>query len=293
MKESFDRPLRKPTMEQTPGELLITKLGLNKGVRIRLNKISKDGHSEIEAGSSIEGVLDEDVSLNKSIFLDNRSKNTSQITAVKKENDRYFFKTNTSVYELVPPEIQPASLKPKTKELIELEKNIERKLKEVQANALTKAETEILLDRYFKLKKESQTDHIKEEIEKIDKKILENMVTVKTLIEFQILMNKLEKNYYVVNGTVLHENAHANKAESIGGTHGGYSIWVFKSEKKDGYIYQPYAHTDIPEYWPKHRKLEANIKIVSAPEEYGDRMSDGDEERLEDLKKELENNKNN
>ncbi len=113
------------------------------------------------------------------------------------------------------------------------------------------------------------------------------MVSVQTLTEFGILMNKLDKNYYRVNSTVYHENAHANKAQSIGAMHEGYSVLVSKSKKGNGFAYQPIAHTKVPDYWPEHRQIEAKIKIGSAPEEYGNALSDGDEKMIEILRKKL------
>lgn len=292
MKNQFEKSTRKLSTEQTPEEFIITKLGLNKGVRVKLNKISSDQSSEIKDGTSIEGILDEDVCLNKPIFLDGRTKNTSNIFAVKEENKKVFFKTNTSVYELVPPDVQPASLKPQSKELIEIEKNLDIALKIVQANALTKDETNLIYSKKFDLLKLQQTQQIKNEILKIEKEISKHKVTVYTLIEYQMLMNKLGKNYYVVNGTVLHENAHGNKATSIGAVHDGYSVVVYKSKNKGEFTYQPMAHTKVPEDWPKHRQMEAHAKIGFAPEEYGDSMSDGDEDKVETLRKELKDQYN-
>lgn len=293
MPNQFEKPLRKLSTEQTPGELLITQLSLNKGVRVKLNKITSDQYSDIKDGTSIEGILDEDMFLNKPIFLDGKTKNTSNIIAVKKDGNRIFFKTNTSIYELVPPDIQPASLKPQSKELIEIDKKIDIALKNAQANALTHGEMDLIYAKMLNLSKQPQTQEVKDEILKNEKEISKHMVTVKTLIEFQMLMNKLDKNYYIINGTVLHENAHGNKAKSIGAIHAGYSVVVFKSKNKGEFTYQPLAHTKAPNSWPKHRQVEADIKIGFAPEEYGDRMSDGDEDKVEALRKELKGQYNN
>lgn len=287
--KNFDaKQFHKPTHEQSPGELFLTKLGLHAGMLIKLVKVSSEKESKILTGDSLEGILDEEVEIGKPIFIAEKTKNTSQITAVKEEDNRIFLKTETSVYELVPPTENPNIVK--SEKYLEIEKEIDVKLKNAQDVALEDSGMDNLFQKRILLLKQPSTPQILEELSKLKKEIEKHLVFVKTLIEFKILMNKLGKNYYRVNSTVYHENAHANKAQSIGAIHEGYSVLVSKSKKGNGFAYQPLVHTDVPDYWPEHRKIEAKIKIGSAPEEYGNALSDGDEKMIEILRKKLNDN---
>lgn len=283
-----ERPLRKPTNEQTPGELFITKLGLHPGVRIKLIKISTQQESRIASGDSLEGVLDKDVVIGQPIYLDGSTKNTSELIGVKEENDRIYFKTRTSVYELVPPTIA-SSPKPKSKELITMEESILKALKEAQDIALTSEEMQFLFKKRLHLQRIEQTQDILAEINKIDEEVKKHKISVETLPEFQFLMKNLGKNYYRVTSTITHENAHGNKADAIGAKHEGYSLLVSKSKKGEGFSYQPMVHTTVPRIWDKEKQIKANIKIAQAPDEYGDHISDGDEEQIKKLREELKN----
>lgn len=100
-------------------------------------------------------------------------------------------------------------------------------------------------------------------------------------------MEKTGKNYYIVKNTIEHENAHANKAASLDAIHGGYSLLVLKNGDK--FSYQPIALTKPPEDWEEKRKIETSIKIGSAPSEYGNRTSAGDEQQIAKLRERLKN----
>lgn len=281
-----EKPLRKPTSEQTPAELFLTKLGLNSGVRIKLIKVSADQESKILPGDSLEGSLDKDVALGQPIYLDALTKNTSEIVGVKEENDRIYFKTRTSVYELVPPtSIMPD--KPKSPELQAMEEGLLKALQEAQEVALTSEEMQALFKKRLHLQRLEPTKDILDEISKIDEEVKKHKISVQTLPEFKFLMNSIGKNYYRVNGTVTHENAHGNKAQAIGGTHEGYSILVSKSKKGEGFSYQPIAHTKVQNFSNKKDQIEGNIEIAFAPEEYGGYLSDSDEEQIKKLREEL------
>ena len=284
----FEKQFRKPTHEQSQAELFLTKLGLHTGVLVRLVKISSEKESKVETGDALEGVLDQDVVIGKPIYFDGKSKNTSNITAVEEEGDRIFFKTNTSVYELVPPTEKSNVIK--SKEFLEIERKIDIALKNAQDAALDNVGTDNLFQQRISLYQRERTPQVLEEIKKLDEQIKKHIISVDTLVEFKILMNKLGKNYYRVNSTVYHENAHANKASSIGAIHQDYTVLVSKSKKGNGFAYQPFARTDVPNSWPKHRQIEAKIKIGSAPEEYGNALSDGDEKMIEILRQQLKDN---
>lgn len=277
---------RKPVHEQSSAELFLTKLGMHPGTRIKLVKISSQEHSDIVPGESIEGVLDADVAIGKSIFLDGKSKNTSPLVAIKEENDRIFFKTNTSIYELVPPstaanyEVNPEGLK-------DIENHLRSLLKDTQEQALSAEEMDILFNERMLLQNSAPTSENIQKLKELDEEVKRHQIFVTTLVEYRMLMNMLGKNYYRVNDVVTHENAHANKASSLGGVHGGYSVLVYKKRTGDGFSYQPVAHTDVPKTFSDKEKIEANLKIAFAPEEYGNHLSDGDEEQIRKLREEL------
>jgi len=283
---SMENSFRKSVHEQSPAELFLTKLGMHPGTRIKLVKVFSDGNSDISAGESLEGVLDADVEIGKSIFLDGKTKNTSSLVAVKEENNRIFFKTSTSIYELVPP--STAAKYEKTPEnLKHIENNLRALLKNAQDQALSAEEMKILFNQRFSLQNGSPIQQNLIELQKLDDEIAKHKIAVRTLVEYRMLMNMLGKNYYRVNDVVTHENAHANKASSIGAIHEGYSVLVYKSKSGEGFSYQPLAHTDVPGTFNNKEKIEANFKIGFAPEEYGNHLSDGDEEQIRKLREEL------
>lgn len=266
--------------------MAIEGLYLMPGMQIRLVKLEAGKDSHISVGTSLEGVLDADVRIGQPIYLDGKTKNTSRIQAVKKDGDRVFLKTETSVYELVPP-TSDGSSEPKSKERIELEHTIETLLKEVQANAVDEKIVGSLIERRHQLGRQEKTDASKIELQKIDTELEKHIVTVKTIAEFKLLMEKIGRNYYAVMGTVAHENAHANMASSLGAIHSGYSLLV--TRKGNDFSYQPIALTNVRGEWDKKDQLEANIKIAGAPKEYGNKLSPGDEEMIASLRKQLNN----
>ena len=134
----------------------------------------------------------------------------------------------------------------------------------------------------------NKTPDIQDQIKEIETKLKACTVVVDTLLEFKILMEKTSKNYYIIRSVIEHENAHSNKASSLEVIHGGYSVLVLKN-KEGVFSYLPTARTKPQENWDDKRKIETNIKIGRAPEEYGNRMSDGDKENVAKLREQLEN----
>lgn len=74
--------------------------------------------------------------------------------------------------------------------------------------------------------------------------------------------------------TVAHENAHANKAESMGANHHDYRILVSKINGE--YAYRVSAGIELPDEWEMDKKKEGLIAILKAPEEYGNELSPSD-----------------
>ncbi|MEI7689259.1 MAG: hypothetical protein WCI91_03705 [Candidatus Nomurabacteria bacterium] len=273
----------------TPGQEILEGYYLVPGIKIKLIKQSSDKHSEVAVGSTLEGILDFDVRIGEPIYLDNKNKNTSPITGIKKDGNRLFLKTDTSIYELVPPtDSIKNNTDNKSPNLIGMEKNIERELRRAQANAINGKDLLLLTEKRFNLSKIERTPEIINQISLVSKEISKYMVTVDTLLEFKTLVEKLDRNYYFTIGTISHENAHANMTEALCGKHRGYSIVVFK--KEDGtYGYQPISHFDFSSVLDPEEKIKKEIRVTNAPEEYGNKLSPGDKNRIQELEKQLKN----
>lgn len=276
----------KDNKEKTTGEKFMENDILVAGKKIRLVKVYGDNES-------IEGILDANLKLGKPINMDTGLIITDPIIDVQLSDDKIFLKTSNCLYELVPPTDAIKKTELNSEELIEIGKEIDDKLKNAQASALNKKEFLDLFNKKQDLDTvPNKTLEIKNHIKEIEKKLEGSKVVVDNILEFKILMEKTGKNYYIIRNTIEHENAHSNKASSLDTIYGGYSISVFKNEK-GGYSYQPTARAKIPEEWDDRKKIEYSIKIARAPEEYGNRMSAGDIEKVKKLQVQLEDlNKN-
>lgn len=106
-------------------------------------------------------------------------------------------------------------------------------------------------------------------------------ITVETISEFRLILKILARSDEEIQDILAHENAHANKTETLGVEHLGYNIIIIK--KGDDYLFQPFSEKCTPEEWSEEKKKEAAIQIVLAPEEYGNKLSSGDIEELKNL----------
>lgn len=87
-------------LNKTPEGVLLEKLHLTSGTSIKLTKQFVGTKSNIETGAILEGVLDSDVKMGEAIYLDNRTKNTSNLSGITEKDGAFFIKTATSIYEL-------------------------------------------------------------------------------------------------------------------------------------------------------------------------------------------------
>lgn len=175
-----------------------------------------------------------------------------------------------------------------TNKLLEAKESLAKLLQEAQARAMDSLELNTMFRRKMDLLTQPFAEFLKnlDEYDKLDEEIKKHIVVVKTLPEYRMLLEKTA-NTATVEDTLAHENAHLNKAESLGVPVEGYAIIVSKNEK--GFVYAPYAEYKMPTSWDQRRQIEANIQIANAPHEYGNRLSPTDEKRIEELKKQLEN----
>ncbi len=80
-----------------------------------------------------------------------------------------------------------------------------------------------------------------------------------------------------------HENAHSNIAEIVGATPTGYEVIIVKDSKR--FYVAPFASFDYPDEWLEEKdNIRAMIRILNAPNEYGDKSSASDNRRIEKMK---------
>lgn len=125
-----------------------------------------------------------------------------------------------------------------------------------------------------------QASESQEEIQALNNELTQSSVTVKTLPEFKILLQNAELDEEEVLYALEHENAHANVVEIVVATNIGYSLLICKNG--ENFMYKAWAEFSHPTEWFKTNK-EAIKRIYSAPEEYGDVLSNDDKENLRQL----------
>lgn len=111
--------------------------------------------------------------------------------------------------------------------------------------------------------------------EKIEELLAKSSVSAENLYDFKLVLNAFELPKEQIDDILSHENAHANKAESIGVKHLDYGITIFK-KNMGGYEYQAYTSLHIPKEWGEDKVRDVWEKISSAPDEYGHEMSEED-----------------
>lgn len=111
--------------------------------------------------------------------------------------------------------------------------------------------------------------------EKIDKLLNKSTIEAENLYEYKLILEAIGLSEDEIKDLLAHENAHANKAESLGAKHLSYKITIM-IDKNNNYLYQPFSHIYIPEEWSDEKVKDTWVKIIKAPEEYGNKMSSSD-----------------
>ena len=106
-------------------------------------------------------------------------------------------------------------------------------------------------------------------------------ITADTLFEFGLAMELLGMSKEEIQDHLAHENAHANKTEALGAQHLSYKITLVRSG--NDYLFQPFAHIYIPDEWNSEKIKETMRQVTCAPEEYGNKLSPDDIEKLKNL----------
>lgn len=157
-------------------------------------------------------------------------------------------------------------------------------------------------DRFYKDEDKSSQDL--ELDEKIKQEILSHGAIVETLPEYREMLNQISKQNNLGEGwrddLLAHENAHANVSQELKYDPIGYGLFFISEEienedprniaqkQKRIFIQPAHIHTDPAHYSPIEL-IENGIKILEAPKDYGNEMSDADiDERDELLKRKQE-----
>lgn len=133
----------------------------------------------------------------------------------------------------------------------------------------------------------------KAEYDTLVNRLVDAGITAKTIPEFRALLEQIGLKTKQIEKILAHENAHANKAEEIGGEKSfkGYNINFIKSPiLKKLFIpfhptsySQPHAIIEPPEGLSTKERADFYKKVLEAPEKYGEELSPDDIKALNKL----------
>ncbi|MEI6490499.1 MAG: hypothetical protein WCO16_01910 [bacterium] len=163
-----------------------------------------------------------------------------------------------------------------------LEAEIRKKVEEVKARAISLKDARKTIKAIDKLLYAEDGDH-DEELLALHDILMDSTVTVQTLIEFKMVMQNMTDDPEQVEEMIAHENSHANVAESLGAKFIGYALLICKD--KDDFVFRGVAPYELPPEWAARKRKAAHLKIIGAPEKYGEELSDTDIGKIEWLKR--------
>jgi len=116
-------------------------------------------------------------------------------------------------------------------------------------------------------------------------------IEAETISDLKFLLRELSKikgfdflTDSEITSILNHENAHSNVAEIVGAPPTGYEVVIVK-EGKNFYV-APFASFDDADDWLSEKKKVLDmIRILNAPNEYGDTNSVSDNKSIEKMKK--------
>jgi len=114
--------------------------------------------------------------------------------------------------------------------------------------------------------------------------IKSHTILVNTLPEYKILLD-LTAYPETVSYLLAHENSHMNVAQQLAVPIDGYALVVSKDEQ--GFHYLPFVAYEVPHHWDRKKQIKAIMQIANAPDEYGNSLSPGDIETIEQSKNKL------
>lgn len=179
----------------------------------------------------------------------------------------------------------PTNIGNKEENISEAEKIVELKLNYAKNRALEEDEMDMLLKRKSVLESENTPENILQ-LEKVNRILAEHAVVVNNLNDYKTLLKNTGISEDQVIEILAHENAHANKAESLDENFGGYALLVWRDN--DIFKYLPFAMTSVGGDFD-NKRFEKEMAIARAPDEYGEETSLADKERIKSLEQSLIN----
>ncbi|MEI8130511.1 MAG: hypothetical protein WCG55_03350 [bacterium] len=124
-----------------------------------------------------------------------------------------------------------------------------------------------------------------DQLTEAEKKLWEKAsIRVKTLAEYQALQAMLLRKQEHIDDDIAHENAHANKAESLGMNFHGYKVIV--GYRRNGlskeYFYLNSVEISTPNEWSAENDADAFKQVLLAPDENGASVSSGLDHKMLD-----------
>ena len=169
----------------------------------------------------------------------------------------------------------------------QMKTEIRRIINEAKSRAIESDIIDKMLSEKKRIQSVSPAEFLKnlDEYIKIDEEIKKHTILIKTLNEFKILLELLELSEAYIKDTLEHENAHANKVESLDAVLEGYTMIISKNE--NDYLYSPSVSYSVPNQWDEIKKMKVILEIANAPKDYGNRLSDGDKEKIKTIEEQL------
>ena len=161
----------------------------------------------------------------------------------------------------------------------EIKREINKLRKEAQSIPAEQLRADIEKINILSEKFDGRTAEEDQEYKSLENKINEVGLLVQTLPEFRYALECLNIfSPHQITDIISHENAHANKAESLGVGFRGYKIIIFKRADGKGSVKIMAGFDEMPVDWSREKKREVNKQISYAPEEYEskDPLSSGD-----------------
>lgn len=167
-----------------------------------------------------------------------------------------------------------------------LEDSMRQKVLSAKKNALSMEEYKDILEKSPGLEtaylKKQMTSSDIESLKAIRQRMEEATVMAETIPEARLAMELLGYDREALVDTLSHENAHGNKADRLGAEHRGYKFLLIRT--KVGFDIQPQASFVIPREWDLDRRVKTAEEITRAPEEFENKLSEGDLEDLERMR---------
>ncbi len=149
-----------------------------------------------------------------------------------------------------------------------IDKNIERAIR----NAISKSKLDSLWEKTFHEETGGSTE---EGNNKFMEETAKSRIDLGFLHEYKYALEKLNYPKEMLIKIISHENAHANKGESLGVEHQKYSIVIFNDKGILGV--RQFTQNKYPDGWSMEEIESAAEKIALAPETYEKQeLSDGD-----------------